>query len=278
MQHRTSFVGLGNRIKRKLTIAASTAFALIGSTAALGDTVSQDLIEARQETQIWTTYALSPYLRASDIKVSVEDSRATLKGKVAEEVNRDLAQQIALGVGGIKSVDNQIVVVADHSPAARTSDRGYGDVVDDATITATVKSKLMWSAHTEGSAINVDTNFGKVTLTGPADTAAAKAFAGRIAMNTRGVNAVDNRLLVASPAKPVAASKTEFSDNWITAKVKSTFIYSSNVDANLITVKTERGIVHLIGKLNSGAERALAIELAQNIRGVKRVDAKLLTI
>ena len=81
-----------NSVSKKVLISASIAIALLASSsAALSDTVSDDLIEARQETQIWTTYALSPYLRASDLKVSVEDGRATLKGEVAEEVNRDLA-------------------------------------------------------------------------------------------------------------------------------------------------------------------------------------------
>ena len=36
---------------------------------------SQEVIEARQESQIWTTYALSPYLRANDLKVSVHEGK-----------------------------------------------------------------------------------------------------------------------------------------------------------------------------------------------------------
>ncbi len=266
--------------KKFLTTAGIAIALLTTSGAAFCDTVSDNLIEARQETQIWTTYALSPYLRASDLKVSVEDGRATLKGEVAEEVNRDLAKQIALGVGGITSVDNQIVVKPDYMPPATTGDRGFGDLIDDATISTTVKSKLMWSLYTDATAINVDTNLGKVTLNGTADTAAAKALAGRIAMNTHGVHAVDNRLVVTPVATENAALviKSDISDSWITTKVKSTLIYSSNVDAGRITVSTEGGVVKLIGKLDSGAERALAIELAENVRGVKRVDAKNLKI
>jgi len=266
-----------NLVPNKLLVSAGVAIALLATSGvAFCDTVSDNLIEARQETQIWTTYALSPYLRANDLKVSVEDGRATLKGEVAEEVNRDLAKQIALGVGGITSVDNQIVVKQDYTPPAPTGGRGFGDLIDDATISTTIKSKLLWSLYTDATAINVDANFGKVILNGTADTAAAKALAGRIAMNTRGVHAVDNRLVV-SPAvaskTTTVASKSDISDSWITTKVKSTLIYSSNVDAGQITVSTEGGVVKLIGKLDSGAQRALAIELAENIRGVKRVDA-----
>jgi hyperosmotically inducible protein len=39
-------------------------------------------------------------------------------------------------------------------------------------------------------------------------------------------------------------------------------------------VTTAGGVVTLTGKLESGAERALTIELAQNIKGVKIVYVK----
>jgi len=67
---------------------------------------------------------------------------------------------------------------------------------------------------------------------------------------------------------------SDLSDSWITTKVKSTFLYSSNVSGSDIAVSTNNGVVVLTGKVKSGAERALAIELAQNVRGVKSVNAK----
>ncbi len=103
---------------RNLLSASGIALSLAATSgAAVAGTQSQDVTEARQETQIWTTYALSPDLRANDLKVSVHDGKATLTGKVEESVNKDLAEQIALGVNGIKDVDNQIVVQADYSRA-----------------------------------------------------------------------------------------------------------------------------------------------------------------
>lgn len=265
---------------------ALTMLALSGTAAA--DTLAQDVTEARQETQIWTTYALSPYLRANDLKVSVHGGKATLTGTVEEDVNKDLAKQIALGVKGVTAVDNQIVVRADYvAPApAPTSERSYGEVIDDATITSSVKSKLMWSKHTDGLKTDVDTRRGKVTLTGTAESAAAKDLASQLTMNTRGVAAVDNKLVVVAP-KASVADKTksvtkeagkDVADGWISTKVKSTLLYSSNVDGSDITVDTKGGVVTLSGKVDNGAERALAIELAGNVRGVKSVESKGLTI
>lgn len=274
-------------VTHKHLLAASVALALTVSSAGIlaSEHASQDVTNARQETQIWTTYALSPYLRASDLAVSVKEGKATLTGKVDESVNKELATEIALGVSGIKDVDNQIVVQADYQPTAKTG-RGYADVVDDASISTAVKSKLLWSKNAEGLAAKVVTVAGKVTLTGTADSAASKSAAGSLAANTRGVSAVDNQLVVDSSkkaAKPTTGNKpttsgTDVSDGWITTKVKSTFMYSNNVDGSDISVTTNSGVVTLSGKLDSGAERALAIELAKNVRGVKSVQSKGLVI
>lgn len=273
-------------LPRKHMIAAGIALWIAAvSTSALAATASQEVTEARQETQIWTTYALSPYLRANDLKVSVLDGKATLTGKVDEDVNKELAKEIALGVSGIKDVDNQIEVLSDYVPAPST-ERSYGELVDDASITAAIKSKLIWSKNTEGLNTEVTSKAGKVTLKGTAGSDAAKDLVGRMALNTRGVNAVNNQLVV-TPAKPDMAANAkstseevseEISDTWITTKVKSTLLYSSNVRGTDVVVNTKAGVVTLTGRVGSGAERALAIEIADNVRGVKSVEAKGLTI
>jgi osmotically-inducible protein OsmY len=152
-------------------------------------------------------------------------------------------------------------------------------VVDDASITSAVKSKLAWSRYSDGLAVKVDTTRGKVNLSGTADTAEAKDAAGKLASNTHGVHAVDNQLVVET-GKPAAVKEggTDIADGWITTKVKSTFMYSTNVSGSEIAVSTNAGIVTLTGKMDSGAERALAIELARNVRGVKSVNSTLLTM
>lgn len=232
---------------------------------------SQDIIEARQEAQIWTTYALSPYLRANDLKVSVHNGKATLSGMVDEDVNKDLAKQIALGVDGIKEVDNKIDVQADYIPKVSVS--SYGQVIDDATVTAAVKSRLAWSKYIDSQSVSVETKLGRVTLTGSIASNEAKESTGRLAMGTRGVISVSNQLLVNNKSA-TQNNQHIISDSWITTKVKSTFLYSRNVSGSDIEVKTIDGVVTLKGKVDSGAERALAIELVQNLRGVKSVSAK----
>lgn len=278
--------------KKPKNLIVTSGLALLLTTlnaSYAAESSTQSLTDVRQEVQIWTTYALNPYLRADSLKVSVKDGKATLTGFVPEGVNKDLAKEIALGVEGIKDVDNQIEVVAEPKASESSSMGGFANTIDDATITAAVKSKLLWSRYTEGLKTTVVTKSGRVVLTGTADSAAAKELAGRLAMNTRGVVSVNNGLVVSDakiagkdPVKnTVTPTSTDveksISDSWITTKVKSTLLYSSNVSGSDIEVTTKSGVVSLVGHLSSGAEKALAIELAQNVRGVKRVESKGLT-
>ena len=277
-----SILLLGSGIALALGSAGTLANVSAADDKMSAQTQSGPVTNARQEAQIWTTYALSPYLRANNLSVSVQDGKATLTGNVEEDVHKDLAGAIAAGVSGIKDVDNQIKVDADYKKPD-SSTRGYGDVVDDATITTAVKSKLLWSKHTEGMDTKVVTHNGKVELSGTVATAQAKQQAEKLAKNTDGVRSVDNKLMVSnktssgkSYAKNNAEKGTVIADSWITTKVKSTFMYSSNVASSDISVNTDNGVVTLAGKVGSGAEQALAIELAQNIRGVKSVSSKQL--
>ena len=272
---------------RKIILASTMTAALagIGATATAA-TASQEITDARQQAQIETTYALNPYIRANEIAVSVRNTKATLTGTVDEGVSKELAEQIALGVTGIESVDNQIRIEPDYVPTKRSEDRSYGEMIDDASITAAVKSKLLWSRHASAMTTSVETNRGRVTLRGTAESAAAKELASLLADNTHGVVAVNNQIRVeaAKPGMTDAARKSadeasgDISDTWITAKVRSTLMYSSNVHSSAIDVATKDGVVTLKGRVGTGAERELATELAKNVRGVVSVDSKGLII
>lgn len=263
---------------RTLTLASAIALGLATLATPAFAATAQEITNARQESQIWTTYALSPYLRAHDIQVSVDNGTATLTGKVDEEVNKDLARQIALGVEGIRHVDNKLSVAGDYAPPPRSEKRTFGDIIDDASITAAIKNKLLWSRHASALTTDVDTKWGRVQLKGTARNAAAKAHAGSLAMYTRGVRGVDNQLVVdESAVREDADTSQDMADAWITTKIKSTYMYSDQVDGSDIEVATTDGHVTLRGKVNSGPEHALAIEFAKNVRGVKDVDSAGLT-
>jgi hyperosmotically inducible protein len=67
-------------------------------------------------------------------------------------------------------------------------------------------------------------------------------------------------------------------DTLITTKVKASFAADPQVSALAITVDTDDAVVHLSGVVENESERQRAIQLAQGIEGVKRVDANKLLV
>ncbi len=271
---------------KKLALATLTAGVLglspLAAQAAEGD-LGRQLSEARQEGSIWTAIALNRHLSPFSIDVDVENGVAVLTGKVESDIDRDLAGQLALGTEGVKKVDNRLQV--DPATQPRKQESSLAQQFDDATLTAMVKSKLLWNSNTEGLDIDVDTQNGVVTLKGSARTAEAKELAGHLAQNTEGVERVNNHLSVseagttASQAQQAADETSRaISDAWITSKVKSSYLYDRQLDGLEISVETKAGMVELSGSVLSMAEKELAIETARNIRGVRGVDADALRI
>ena len=93
---------------------------------------------------------------------------------------------MASGIEGVKGVDNNLDV--------RTTDRSVSAVVDDAAVTAKVKSALIEDSTTKASEINVDTHEGTVQLNGFVESQQAKARAAELAQAIDGVRAVENNL------------------------------------------------------------------------------------
>ena len=71
-----------------------------------------------------------------------------------------------------------------------------GAKVDDASITAKVNAGLAKDKDLSAVKIDVDTQNGVVTLSGPAPTATAKERASQIARAVKGVSSVNNQLTI----------------------------------------------------------------------------------
>lgn len=272
---------------KKLALATAATLALgltpLMASAAQNDLPTQ-LAEARQEGSIWTAFALNRHLSPFKIDVHVEQGTAVLKGKVENQVDRELAERIALDTQGIQKVDNQLEIDANVAAEPGTK-ANMAQRFEDATLTATVKSKLLWNSVTEALNIDVDSAAGVVTLKGRATSPEGKDLAGSLASNTDGVTSVNN--LISISAADSIASRTEpqtsnpaeqLSDAWITSKVKSSLIYSRNLDGLNIKVETKDGLVTLNGVVANFAEKELAVEITRNIRGVKGVNADALKV
>jgi hyperosmotically inducible periplasmic protein len=174
-------------------------------------------------------------------------------------------------------------------------ERSVGTAIDDATITASVKTALLDDERTEGFDINVDTKSGRVTLRGGADSLADRAAASDIALRVKGVISVDNQILVASDGselredanKATASGEVrealdetgdKIDDSWITAKVKSQLLADDDVKGLDINVDTKGNIVHLTGVVPTTQARNEAIAIARATKGVRDVKAGALVV
>jgi len=72
-----------------------------------------------------------------------------------------------------------------------------GKAIDDATVSARVKSALIAEPELKALSINVDTRAGVVTLKGKADNRENRAKAEQVAARVEGVRTVRNELVVA---------------------------------------------------------------------------------
>ncbi len=100
---------------QQLIMATGVALALSPTNGAFAEkAISGTASDARLEARISTIFAFSPHLQAGDIAVSVRDGKATLTGTVPESINKELAEQFARNLEGVKEVDNQLVVDADY--------------------------------------------------------------------------------------------------------------------------------------------------------------------
>ena len=73
-------------------------------------------------------------------------------------------------------------------------------------------------------------------------------------------------------------SQAPVSDSWITTKVKSDFLVTDDVKGLDINVTTTNGVVTLSGRLDNQSQIDKAIAVAKQIKGVKSVDSKTLTV
>jgi osmotically-inducible protein OsmY len=81
-------------------------------------------------------------------------------------------------------------------------------------------------------------------------------------------------MLISSAWIAIGGSTGEVVDDAIiTTKVKASFVADPTVSALDVKVETSQGVVNLTGIVNSEQERQRAIRLAQDVEGVKRVEA-----
>jgi hyperosmotically inducible periplasmic protein len=191
--------------------ALSVVAALLVSSLASGQQPAsgeRDIERAVQDAwidgRLESAYIFNDHLSATAIDTKVRNGAVTLTGTVENDIDRDLAGEIAKGLKGVVSVDNQLRVAGEPAAAHRDVDRNaaieeqrsFGQLVNDATTSAAVKAALIRNENIRARDIDVDTEDDVVTLHGIVGSEEQKQLAEQLAKNTRDVKQVRNELRV----------------------------------------------------------------------------------
>jgi hyperosmotically inducible protein len=177
-------------LKRSSSLFAALA---VVATLLLGVACAQS--DLGITTKVKAKLATDSTVKAMRINVDTSDKVVTLSGTVNSEAAKAQAVALARGTEGVADVVDNLTLVA---PQTASAGRMVGEVVDDASITAAVKTKLMGDSVVGALKINVDTKDGVVSLNGPVKSQSEKDTALRIARETSGVKDVRDNLVVQS--------------------------------------------------------------------------------
>ncbi|ARN74877.1 BON domain-containing protein [Oceanicoccus sagamiensis] len=146
-------------------------------------------------------------------------------------------------------------------------ERTTGSALDDEIIETVALVNLDKADEQLAQANIVVVSFnGVVLLAGQVNTAELRILAAETVAKINKVRRVHNEITVSGTTTMVARSN----DSWITTKVKTKLLASSQVEGGRIKVVTENGVVYLLGLVTKD-EAARAAEIARTTGGVQKV-------
>jgi hyperosmotically inducible periplasmic protein len=143
-------------------------------------------------TKVKTTLLFHRNVSATGTTVYVKDGIVTLQGEAGSLAQKDLTTEYVKDVDNVKEVKNDMTVA--NAPAA--PDATIGDKIDDASITAEVKSSLLTHRSTSALRTKITTTDGVVTVSGTAKNSAEKTLVTRLVTDINGVSKVINNMTI----------------------------------------------------------------------------------
>ena len=129
-------------------------------------------------------------VKGSQVHVETKGGTVMLRGKVDDADAKTAAGEIAKGIDGVKSVKNELQVVA-------PSNRKAVDA-DDNQISKSIENRFKQDPQLKHAKIDAKVNAGVVTLTGEVKSIGTSARASEVARGIPGVRSVKNDLTYAS--------------------------------------------------------------------------------
>ncbi|MGO2012631.1 MAG: BON domain-containing protein [Pseudoalteromonas sp.] len=184
------------------TFNKSMIAALVLGTTAMGANASNWENESKDawiDGKAETVLLMNTNLNNFDINTDVKNGEVVLTGKVNNDLDKELAEELVLSLEGVSDIDNQLTVVKDAKTANSAMDKEMDDSesdLTDAKISTVITTRYLFTSEVGGTDIDVDTDNGVVTLNGSVKSDAEKQLAVKIAKNAEDVRSVVDELTV----------------------------------------------------------------------------------
>jgi hyperosmotically inducible protein len=169
-----------------------------GCTSMTGKSAGNNVDDAQITAAVKSKLAQENLGSVTKIDVDTNLGTVYLTGMAETAAFRDRATALAREVQGVRQVVNNLKIQSPSAAAGSGSSRTAGQAVDDATITASVKTKLAAEKLSTLMKVDVDTRHGIVTLTGDVDSEATRQRAVEVARGVQGVRDVVSNLRIGS--------------------------------------------------------------------------------
>lgn len=169
---------------------------------------------------------------------------------------------------GLSSCAPLVVGGAATGGVTAIQERSVGRAVDDATIEAAINHYYIQEGK-EGtfSSIDVESNEGRVLLTGNVMHPETAVDAVRLAWKPEGVREVINEIQVTD--KSGFANYAQ--DSWITTQIKSQLLFAKGIKSVNYNVETVNGKVYLLGIAQNNEELQKVTSTARRVANVREV-------
>jgi len=151
-------------------------------------------------TNVKLTLLFHRNVNATEMEILAQDGTVTLRGEVAGLAQKDLATEYAWDVQGVKDVKNEMTVPSEVVKPVKTTlgekVDALSESIDDASVTALVKTMLLYHRSTSALNTTVNTKDGVVYLGGKARNGAEEDLATKLVSDVHGVKRVVNNMIV----------------------------------------------------------------------------------